>query len=85
MLLPAATLPVNAEQFQGLLGAREAFAVPGCTWKKVKKLYTLCGDQVGRPARCLTQIIVLSDLFTCETGMSKIGTEMQRRTYVHLF
>ena len=30
---------------------------------------------MGRPAWYLTQIIVLSDLFICETGMSKIGTE----------
>eukprot|EP00731_Ephydatia_muelleri_P037019 Em0379g1a len=28
MLLPAATLPVNAEQFQGLLGAMEADSGP---------------------------------------------------------
>ena len=33
MLLPAATLHVNAGQFQGLLGAMEVFAVSGCTWK----------------------------------------------------
>ena len=33
MLPPAATLHVHAGQFQGLLGAMEAFAAPGCTWK----------------------------------------------------
>ena len=33
MLLPAARLHVNAGQFQGLLGATEVFAMPGCTWK----------------------------------------------------
>ena len=32
---------------------------------------------MGRPAWCLTQMIVISDLFICETGMSKIGIEMQ--------
>ena len=33
MLPPATTLHVHAGQFQGLLGAMEAFAAPGCTWK----------------------------------------------------
>ena len=36
MLLPAATLHVNARQFQGLLGSTEAFAVPGYTWKNCR-------------------------------------------------
>ena len=35
------------------------------------------GDQVDRCAWCLTQILVIPDLFSCETGMSNIGTEMQ--------
>ena len=37
LLLPTATLHVNAGQFEGLLGAMEAFAVPGCTlenWRR---------------------------------------------------
>ena len=40
---------------------------------------------MGRPAWCLTQIIVLLDLFTCETGMSKIGTEMQLKNFCASF
>ena len=37
MLLPTATLHVNAGQFEGLLGAMEAFAVPGCTWENWRR------------------------------------------------
>ena len=33
MLQPAATLPVHAGHFRGLLGAMEVFEMPGCTWK----------------------------------------------------
>ena len=36
---------------------------------------------MGRPAWCLTQIIVISDLFSCEMGMSKIRTEMQLKKF----
>ena len=49
MLLPAATLPVNAEQFKGLLGAREAFAVPRCTWKNGKSRNQLYEMPVPNP------------------------------------
>lgn len=49
-LLPPATLPVNAVQFQGLLGAMEAFAVPGCTWKNWTSRNQLCEMPVPNPA-----------------------------------
>ena len=49
MLLPAATLPVNAEQFHGLLGAMEAFAVPGCIWKNWKSRNQLYEMPVPNP------------------------------------
>ena len=41
MLPPAATLHVHAGQFQGLLGAMEAFAAPGCTWKNWRQLFEM--------------------------------------------
>ena len=54
MLLPAATLHVHAEQFQGLLGATEVFTVPGCTWKtwrvEIKMLVPSPVDSIELPA-----------------------------------
>ena len=41
---------------------------------------------MGRPARCLlTEILTISDSFTCEMGMSKIGTEMQLKNFCASF
>eukprot|EP00731_Ephydatia_muelleri_P032112 Em0023g619a len=73
MLLPAATLPVNAEQFQGLLGAMEADSGQ-------EEYHTWCWSDMGgnqgntlraagtvHSARCCYPLLEALDAHQCTT------------------
>ncbi|KAL5489425.1 hypothetical protein EMCRGX_G018516 [Ephydatia muelleri] len=73
MLLPAATLPVNAEQFQGLLGAMEADSGQ-------QEYHTWCWSDMGETkgntlraagtvhsARCCYPLLEALDAHQCTT------------------